>query len=615
MFVRQALAARVRFSTRALAALVAVVSSSAALWLVPVARAQPQAFVTAPGGPFLVDVQGRRLELHGVNLVAKCAADTYSSSAPGQPCLPGGSGSELGYVLSPDARDPGRRFTAADAATLQALGFSVVRLGVIWAGLEPGPADAHANDPTYCSTHLPGTPFPNLGTADPYNQATVDAYLSRVDAIVGLLARQHIRVLLDMHQDAWGRPFDNPGSSTPWMAEGAPAWATCTSGAPFRQPATWQSAYTDPAVNAAFQHFWANDVSGDLQGQYIRALVAVARHFAGNPDVLGYELFNEPAGPLLLNPPEFDRQLQCFYAGTAYAPLSCAAAVGPSQAPAQGAIPAVQAADAQHLVFYEAPVLTDFGAPETVGIAEPLPFGRLVLSFHDYGGVPGGNSFACTQPTCPVQEQTTMSLFASERAATRTDQPGGPAWLLSEFGAERYVPDIANVVGLADRNLLSWTYWAGFQLHDPTGGPDEGLLDETTRRPDRARAAVLARTYPLATAGTPLTQSFDPATGAFSFTYRADPSVHAPTEIMVPIAYHYPRGYNVTVHGARVTSRPDAQLLTLVNTPGASTVTVTLVARSRSRQAPHPHPHPHPPHRRVPPRRRVPARPAPTFTG
>jgi endoglycosylceramidase len=265
----------------------------------------------------------------------------------------------------------------------------------------------------------------------------------------------------------------------------------------------------------------------------------------------------------------------------------------------------VLAADPHHLVFYEAPVITDFGAPETVGIAEPLPFGRLVLSFHDYGGPPGGSTFSCTQPNCPVQEQLTMSLFSSERPATRTDQTGGPAWMLTEFGAERYVPDIANVAQLADRNLLSWIYWAALQLHDPTGGPEEGLLDELTRRPDRPRAGVLARTYPLATAGTPVTQSFDPSTGAFAFTYRADLSVHSPTEIVVPVAYHYPHGYNVTVRGARVTSRPDAELLTLVNKPGASTVTVNIVARTRSRAAPRPRP----------PRRRAGSRPAPTFTG
>lgn len=561
------------------------------LSLTPAAHAASGGYVRAPGGPFLVDPQGRRLELHGVNLVAKCAANTYASNAPGQPCLPGGPGTQPGYVLEPGASDPGRRFSAADAATLHRLGFSVVRLGIVWAGLEPGPAGAQANDPTYCSAHLPGTPFASLGAADPYNQATVDAYLDKVDTIVRLLAHQHIRVLLDMHQDAWGRPFANPTSATPWMAEGAPAWATCTSGAPFAAPAAWQSAYTDPAVNAALAHFWANDVSADLQGQYIRVLTAVARRFANDTDILGYELFNEPAGPLLLSPPAFDRQLQCFYAGTQYAPVSCASAVGPSQAPAQGAIPAVLSADPHHLVFYQAPVLTDYGEPETVGIAEPLPFARLVLSFHDYGGAPGGSSFDCEQPSCSVQERVTMSLFADERAATRTSQAGGPAWLLSEFGAERYVPDIANMVQLADRELVSWIYWAGLQLHDPTGGPGEGLLDDTSRRPDPARAAVLARAYPLATAGVPISQSFNPGTGAFTFTYRADPTVHAPTEIVVPTAYHYPHSYEVVVRGARVTSSQDAQLLTLVNDRGASTVTVTLRARPSARPAPGRHRH------------------------
>jgi hypothetical protein len=97
-----------------------------------------------------------------------------------------------------------------------------VRLGIIWAGLEPGPAGAHANDPTYCSEHVPGTPYSDLGAADPYNQATIDSYLSKVDTIVRLLAREHILVVLDMHQDAWGLPFSNPSSATPWMAEGAP---------------------------------------------------------------------------------------------------------------------------------------------------------------------------------------------------------------------------------------------------------------------------------------------------------------------------------------------------------------------------------------------------------
>jgi Glycoside hydrolase family 5 C-terminal domain len=176
-----------------------------------------------------------------------------------------------------------------------------------------------------------------------------------------------------------------------------------------------------------------------------------------------------------------------------------------------------------------------------------------------------------------------MTLFDNERGATSTAQPGGPAWVMTEFGSERYVPDIANVAQLADGHLLSWIYWAALQLHDPTGGPEEALLDERTRRPDRARASVLARAYPLATAGVPLSQSFNPASGAFDFTYRVDRAVRAPTEIVVPTAFHYRYGYKVTVRGARVTSRRGAQVLTLVNNRTASAVTVKVRALGRAK--------------------------------
>lgn len=538
-------------------------------------------FVRAPGGSFLTDSHGRRLLLHGANLVPKCGSDTHGSKAPGTPCLPGGgSSSQPGYLVTPDAADPGRRFTAADAATLARLGFRVVRLGIVWSGLEPGPKGAHPDDPAYCTQHAAGTPFPALGAADPYRQADVDAYLRKLDVTVGLLARRHIRVLIDMHQDGWGRPFANPDSAAPWMSEGAPAWATCTTGAPFGKPATWQSTYTDPAVNSALGHFWANDVSADLQGQFARVWKAVAKHYAGNDHVLGYDLFNEPSGPTLLSPPVFDRQLACAYSGSAAAPAACAA--GNSQAPNSGLVPTVRSVDPDHVVFFEASVLTDFGAPTTLGAPGDLPFGGLGLSFHVYGGAPGSSTFQCDQPECGPQEQRSFDTFDSERAAMQTSQPGGPAWLLSEFGAEDYVPDVARVADAADRHLASWTYWSTLQLHDPTGGPTEGLLDEHTRRPDSKRASVLARTYALATAGTPTSQSFDPATEAYDLTYAPDPSVHAPTEIVVPVAYHYAHGYDVQVTGGRATSAPDVSLLTVASDAGAKQV----IVRVRRRTAP-----------------------------
>jgi endoglycosylceramidase len=545
--------------------------------LVGLAAASPAAgagYVRAPGGPFMTDAQGRRLQLHGVNLVAKCGAHTRPSRAPGTPCIPDPRANQPAYVLTPTARDPGRRFTRRDARTLRELGFTYVRLGIIWEGLEPGPAGVRPNDPRYCSDHAAGTPYPDLGAADPYDAATVRSYLRKVDRIERLLAAQGMKVLIDMHQDAWGSAFGNPDSPTPWTGEGAPLWATCTNGMTAGKHDVWQQAYFDPAVERALAHFWSNDVNGNLEGNFARVWSAVARHFAGRRSVMGYEIFNEPADPTALAAPEFDRRLQCFYAGSANSPASCLTAG--SQAPAQGVIAAIEAAAPRQLVYYEAPVLTDFGAPNTVGVIDALPFPRLGLSFHDYGITSGTGSFGCKDPSCGPAEEATFNQFAASRAATRTNQPGGPAWTLTEFGAEDYVPDVARMADLADQHLASWQYWAALQLHDPTGGPTEALIDERTRRPDPRRAAVLARTYPLATAGVPRSQRFDPASEAFDYTYTSDPNVRAPTQIVVPTAYHYPHGYIVSVRGGAVTSKRNARLLTIRNEAGVHDVVVEV---------------------------------------
>lgn len=546
----------------------------------PAASPAVGGYVHAPGGAFFTDDTGRRLLFHGVNLVPKCGAHTSPADAPGSPCIPDPSASEPPYILLPGATDPGRRFTTADAQTLHDLGFNVVRLGIIWAALEPGPAGAHADDPTYCAPHTPGTPFPGLGAEDPYNQATVNAYLQQVDTTVGLLAHQGIRVLIDMHQDDYSAVFSNPGGSPPWEGEGAPAWATCTNGVPFTRPSSWDQGYEDPAVESAFDHFWSNDVSGNLQGQYIRTYAAVARHLRANADVMGYELFNEPIDPTAIAPPEFDRKLTCFYAGRTYAPASCTATAPPSQAPGVGAAPAVLQADPNHLVFYEPPVSFNDGVPETTGLLERLPFDRLVFAFHDYGAAAQSPSGNCTSPACGPQESAVLDEAAQSRAATGTSQPGGPAWMLTEFGAEAYAPDIDRVAAYADDHLLSWAYWSGLQLHDPTGTTTEALIDDQTRQPDPQRAAVLARVYADAVAGLPTGQSFNPQTERYTLTYTADPGIQAPTEIVVPTAWHYAGGYHACVSGGSVVSAPGADRLLVRNSAGGDTVGVTVVPQS-----------------------------------
>lgn len=512
--------------------------------------------VRAPGGPYLTDTAGRRLELHGANLVDKCGGGSVDEPEPGTPCVGPAQGPQPAYVLSPTARDPGRRFTAADARTLADLGFNVVRLGIIWEGLEPGPAKARPNEAAYCAPHRAGTPFPSLGTANPYNPGDVHAYLARTDTIVRLLAQAGIRVIIDMHSDVYGSAFAYSRGTTPWNGEGAPVWATCTGRYRFRAPPGWGSAYASRAVQMAIHHFFANDVRADLQGQYARVWQAVTRHFRGNPDVVGYEVYNEPDDFLVRN---FNPELQCDYGGPSHEPKSCAASR--AQALPDGLIGAIESADPSHAVFYEPSGATDYGAAETIGIAEPLTFPRLVLAFHVYGAVPAQ-----------------LRLTLRERKATHTGQKDGPAWIMDEFGASNDPALAAAPVAWADTMNLSWTYWSAFQLNDPTAGDfAEGLINEQTRQPIVPMAQAVAVPYAWATAGTPGGESYDRATGTFRYAYAVDRTVHAPTAIELP-PYTYPFGYTVSVTGASVVSRADAPLLELRARPHATHVSLTVTS-------------------------------------
>ncbi len=519
--------------------------------------------VRAPGGPYLTDARGRRLQLHGVSLVAKCGGGAVDTAAAGTPCVGPAAGPQPAYVLSPTAADPGRRFTAADAQTLAALGFNVVRLGVIWEGLEPGPPGAHPNDPRYCAPHRRGLRFPRLGRAEPYDAHTVAAYLRRTDIIVALLARAGLRVIIDMHSDVWGSAFANPHGATPWNGEGAPPWATCTGRAHFIAPAGWGSAYTSRAVQTAIHHFFANDVRADLQWQYARVWRAVAGHYRRDRDVIGCEVYNEPDDFRVRH---FDPELECDYGGARREPRSCAAAG--VQALPDGLIGAIRAADPGHVVLYEPSGAADYGAPETVGIAEPLRFTGLALAFHVYGDA------------APQLRETLR-----ERDHTHTRQRGGPAWIMDEFGASDLPRLAATPVALARQMNLSWVYWSALQLHDPTaGGPAESLIDQQTRRPIAPLARAVAVPYPWATAGDPGPQSYRRATRVFRYRYRVDPAVSAPTLIEVP-PYIYPSGYVVGVAGARVISTRNAPLLELSARPHATRVTVTVRPR-RQRSTP-----------------------------
>ena len=388
-------------------------------------------------------------------------------------------------------------FTRRDAAWLARHGFNAARVGTLWAGLTP-------NAP---------------GEADP-------AYLDQWQRVLDLLARRHIWIQLDMHQDQWHEQYGG---------EGVPDWAAV------RQPpydlappvvAPFPTGYWTPEVSAVFDDFWA-DRRGLLAGWLAAWRVAVTR-WQHQPFLMGYDLLNEPwmgaEWPLCLAdgcPGSYPTELQ----------------------PAMEAgLRAVRAVDRHNIVWWEPQQFAGGQAVDTFFTSVPGEK-QLGLSWHNYcpdvflesQGVPGGNVRNCRSYADGRQEH------ALDQAARMRAVP-----MMSEWGATDNVAAIKIDAASADRHLMGWTHWAYKFWNDPTTADgDQGLFADDTDLSSvkQAKVRVLVRTYAQAVAGTPLVMRFGPGNGRFWFRYRPDRSISAPTRIFVS-PLHYPHGYRVAVrHG------------------------------------------------------------------
>ena len=99
----------------------------------------------------------------------------------------------------------------------------------------------------------------------------------------------------------------------------------------------------------------------------------------------------------------------------------------------------------------------------------------------------------------------TITIAASAR---------GDVLLSTEFGATSDTATLQRLTGAFDRRLLSWMFWAYdenlvLDLHAAPTGPN--VRNSTL--------AGIVRPNAMATNGTPTSSEFDPATGAYDFTY------------------------------------------------------------------------------------------------
>jgi endoglycosylceramidase len=192
----------------------------------------------------IVDGRGRQVLLRGVNV--NQLGDYYQADP------------QLETVIPLSERDFRR---------IARLGFNSVRLTMSWSGFQPERGDFDA------------------------------AYVRRVRQAIRWAAKYDLYVVLDMHQDAWGKYIATPadetcvpptGRAVGW--DGAPAWATVTDG--LTTCRLNDTRELSPAVAQAFESFYA-DREG-IQTELVSTWGRIARAFARERNVVGYDLFNEP---------------------------------------------------------------------------------------------------------------------------------------------------------------------------------------------------------------------------------------------------------------------------------------------------------------------------------
>ncbi len=138
-------------------------------------------------------------------------------------------------------------------------GVNILRLGFTWAGIEPEMTQ--------------------------YNLT----YLGEIKEVVKRCEALGIYVFLDWHQDLY--------TAYRRCGDGAPKWATLYGAKPVKTRVIWAEGYFfDRALMKNFDAFWHNaEVRGrGLIDRFCDMLRFTVRYFKDCPNVMGYDVFNEP---------------------------------------------------------------------------------------------------------------------------------------------------------------------------------------------------------------------------------------------------------------------------------------------------------------------------------
>lgn len=460
------------FCTTALGIMLLASLAAAALLAVGASASSREAAVKTENKKF-IDSLGRTMIYRGQNAVFKIA-----------PWLPSSEGFDTTTTLS-----------KIDARHLKDWGFNVVRLGVMWPGLEPGAQGDYS-----------------------------DQYLNEVDVIVQHLKAHDISVVLDLHQDLFSRDYCGEGVPS-YVVNTCKKYYDAAGRAPFPSPlktdnttAMTLDADGYPDIDwcletAFFKYYLTEEVSfmfqclyddkdglWDALGGYWKK---VATRFAASPNVLGYELINEPwlgdvfTDKSLLLPKQTEaRFLQPMYAHVAEK---------------------IREADDEKIIFFEGVTIDYWPSGFTSVPGGPEYASRSAIAYHIYCPLSEpsiGEELACRTIDREFME---MRQKDAERLST--------GLILTEFGAMQDetsdMQEMEKLMQMADEFQASWMYWQFKQYEDLTTCTPEGesMYSGEGGSLSQRKLRVLSRTYPQATSGVLHSFAFNSRTSNFSMNY------------------------------------------------------------------------------------------------
>jgi endoglycosylceramidase len=372
--------------------------------------------------------------------------------------------------------------------------------------------------------------------AEPEQGQFDEQYLADVETAIERAAARDLWVIVDFHQDVFGEAFaDN----------GMPEWATITNGASFEDTGSFLTNYLQPAVQEAWENLYEDP---EIRAAQIDWYTNLADRVHDHPNILGYDLLNEPFGKI----------------GDSEDFVAAAARVEQEQLTPmyQRLTDAIRTVDDQRWIFVEPPNLASLGIATSLGeIDDP----RVVFYPHMYDANIEGETYngdgnpesfdpaffdQWTNAITTYTDRVAVPMMVGEWGLAMPENPGMEAF-------------IAESLAVFEEVTSGWTQFTGCMGNSYCTFDEEG--------DDRPGIGQIVQPYATAVAGAPTSTRWveDDLTLLVQFD---DSGATGTTDVVIPEASRYPDGWRVETSdgdeaAVETVEGPDGIVRALVTTP------------------------------------------------